>query len=148
MWADSRPWFSSLFARQNRETGLGGSVLGSAGNVGEERVAHVENDQTDRATATLAQLACGEVAHETQLLDRRVNPGQCGRCDLLRMVHHVGHGSHRNARALGDILDAYVAHAAPLRLNPFNCGTHGSEGLALPSALAVISSLFLKRFNR
>ena len=57
-------------AEQHAHARFGGAVLGTAGDLGEERVAGVEHDQRDAAAASGAQLPGGVVAHEAEVVDR------------------------------------------------------------------------------
>jgi hypothetical protein len=84
-------------AEQDGHALLGGAVLGATSHVGEERVAHVEHDESDRPAATRPQLACGVVPHEAELLDGGEHSRDGGRRDLVGAVQHVrdradGHG--------------------------------------------------------
>ena len=90
-------------AEQDRHAVLGGAILRAAGDIREERVAHVEHDEPDRPAATRAQLAGGVVAHEAELLDGGEHARDGGRGDLVGPVEHVRDGSDGHGCRSGDV---------------------------------------------
>ena len=102
-------------AECDRHPRLGGSFLGAAGDVGEERVAHVEHDQAYRATVSCAQLPGGVVAHEAELLDRRCDAFDGGGRHLVRVVQDVRDGPDRDGCGECDISNTDDHGVIPFR---------------------------------
>jgi hypothetical protein len=100
-------------AQDDGEARLVRLVLHAAGQVGEERVGHVEHHQADRPAAPGAQLAGGLVAHEAEFRDRGVHPVAGRPGHDVGPVEHVGDRGDGDAGVGGDIPDA-DRHAYPL----------------------------------
>src|SRR6185312_5982800 len=97
--------------------------------VGEEGVCDVEDDESDRRSPAHSKLASEAVAHEAQRLHRLLHLGERLRAHLIRVVQHIGDGSHRDAGGLRDVADAYV----------------GSHVMAARSMMGIWCSLPAKR---
>jgi hypothetical protein len=104
-------------AEQDRQSFGVGAVLGTAGDVGEERVADVEHDEADAAAPTGAELSGRVVPHETELVDGRVHAFDGDGRHLLGAVQDVGDGSDRDAGPRRDVLHART-HGSPSPVGP------------------------------
>src|SRR3712207_1164843 len=107
-------------------------VLDPAGDVGEERVGDVEDDEADGAAGPRPQLAGRLVAHEAELGDRVEDLRPRGLADRVGPVEHVAHGAHRLPGPAGHVADARG---------------QGSSSVGT-SVRALIFSRCLKRVNR
>ncbi len=89
--------------------------LGAAGDVHEERVAHVEHEQGHDPALAGPQLAGGLAADVAELLDHRLHtvPGRLG--DQIGPVDHIGHRAHGDAGLAGHVLDSDHTHHVLLR---------------------------------
>ncbi len=74
-------------------------VLGAPRQIGQEGVAHVEDDQSDDAAPAPAELPGGRIGHVPQDADGLLDPLAGGRGDLLRTVDHIGDGGDRDSGA-------------------------------------------------
>ena len=100
-------------AQDDREARLARLVLHAAGQVGEERVGHVEHDQADRPAPAGPQLAGRLVPDEAEFPDRGVHPVPRRPGDDFWPVEHVGDRGDGDAGVRRDIPDA-DRHAYPL----------------------------------
>ena len=112
-------------AEDHRQAVARSLALGPSGEVGEERVAHVEDDEPHRRAAADAQLPRRVVAHVAELLDRRAHATDGLRRHLLAVIEHVRDGAHRHPRLLSDVTDVGT-HRAP---NPSVLARATSSGL-------------------
>jgi hypothetical protein len=94
---------------QDAQSVLRGLLLGSASDVGEERVAYVEQDEADRRALARLELAGSVIADEAELLDGGDHPGAGRLGHFLGPVEHVGHRPEGNASPLRDVLDAHLS---------------------------------------
>ena len=93
-------------AQDQRQARFARLILHAAGDVGEERVRHVEHDQADGAAPAGPQLARRLVPDEPQLLDRGLHPDAGGLGNHVRPVEHIGHRANGDASVGSDIPDA------------------------------------------
>ena len=100
-------------AEEQREPFLADCMLDPAGDIGEERVAGVEQDVGDDRTATSLQLTGGAVRDEPELIDRLLDPQPRCRPNDVWTIQDVRNGADRDPRQGGDVLDARTAHLAP-----------------------------------
>ena len=98
--------------QDQRQAALGGDALNAAGDVGEERVAHVQDQQRDGAAPAGPQLAGGLVADEAEFGDGGANPLERGRRDPVGPVQRIGHRAERYSGPVSDVTDA-DAHLTP-----------------------------------
>jgi hypothetical protein len=92
--------------------------LDALGDVGEERVGHVEHDQTEHATVATAQVTSGGVGHVPQIPDGGEDAAAGGGRHAVALVEHGGNGTDRDPGALGDITHSdrwRVGHGLLLR---------------------------------
>ena len=101
-------------AEQDGHAVLGGAILGSARDLGEERVPHVEHDEPDAAAPPGAQLPRRVVAHEPELVDRGHHARHRVRRDLLGPVEHVRDRAHRHGCRGRDVADTHCHLLPPL----------------------------------
>jgi hypothetical protein len=81
-------------AQHDRQAQGGRDPLGARGQVGEERVAHVQHDQADGAAAARPQLPGRFVADEAELIDGLQDTLARRRGHPLGPVQDVGDGTH------------------------------------------------------
>ncbi|MDQ1125726.1 hypothetical protein QE428_000759 [Microbacterium sp. SORGH_AS 505] len=120
-------------AEEDRHAVLGGALLGAAGDLGEERVGRVEDDESDGSAASGAQLPRGVVADEAELGDGRVHAFHRRWRDLLGPVEDVRHGPHRHSRRASDVLHT-------------DCHVTCLDGCFGPTLLFTRLNRFMKRF--
>ncbi len=80
-------------------------VLGSADDLGEERVRNVEQDNADRTALAHSQLVCCRVANEPCRVDHIENPLTSGGGHDRGVVEHVRHRSEGYLRKIRDLTD-------------------------------------------
>src|SRR3712207_9548058 len=80
-------------------------VLDPAGDVGEERVGDVEDDEADGAAGPRPQLAGRLVAHEAELGDRVEDLRPRGLADRVGPGEHGAHGADRKSVVEGKSVD-------------------------------------------
>ena len=92
-------------ADHHPETGVPGRALGAAGDVDEERVAHVQHQQGHDAAAARPELPGRLAADVAELLDRREDTGPGVGKHRLGAVDHVGDRAHGDSGLPGHVLD-------------------------------------------
>ncbi|GAA2990133.1 hypothetical protein GCM10020227_68740 [Streptomyces flavovirens] len=93
-------------ADHDAEAGLAGGAFGAAGDVHEEGVAHVQDEQRHDAAAAGPELPGRLAAYVAELLDRREDPGAGVRQHRLGAVDHVGDRADRDPGPPGHVLDS------------------------------------------
>ena len=83
-------------AEKQRESFLADCMLDPAGDIGEERVARVEQNVGHDRTATSLQLTGGAVRDEPELVDRLLDPRPRGRPNDVWTIQDVRNGADRD----------------------------------------------------
>jgi hypothetical protein len=84
--------------------------------LGEVRPAEVGEREREHVRAPGRQAAAGDVRPVPELVDRGLHPVAHRRADVPVAPHHVGHGLHRHARVVGDVLQRDLAHRVTVPL--------------------------------
>jgi hypothetical protein len=99
------PWVLAAVAYHHPQAGRARDVFGPAGHFDEERVRHVQHQQSDNATAARPELARTLGPYIAEFLDGRQHQRAVLRRYHLRPVDDIGHGAQRHARPAGHVLD-------------------------------------------
>lgn len=100
-------------ADHHAEPGVPRGALGAAGDVHEEGVAHVEDEQAHDPAASGPQLARGLAADIAEPVYRRLDTGPGLGGDAVRAVDDVRDRAHGDSGGAGDVLDTHrLCHQA------------------------------------